>query len=65
MGRVVGEWGQAVGVQLWGTAVGWSCWGKMSESSGPERASHLALGFAFLPKLRLQPSNLNLHYDPV
>ena len=39
-----------MGVQLWGRA---------------ERVGHLAPGYAVLPNLRLQPSNVKLDYDPV
>ena len=31
----------------------------------PQRVGHLAPGYAVLPNLRLQPSNVNLDYDPV
>ncbi len=54
-----------MGVQLWGRAVGGSCGGEMSGSCGPERVGHLAPGYAVLPNLRLQPSNVKLDYDPV
>ena len=66
--RIVGElWGS--GASRGGSAVGQSCGGELRGGDvgelWPQRVGHLAPGYAVLPNLRLQPSNVNLDYDPV
>ena len=49
-----------------GRAAGGSCGGGGHVGElWPQRVGHHAPDYAVLPNLRLQPSNINLDYDPV